>query len=60
VAFPAISTGIFGYPLGPAARIAVEAVRSATARPGPIRQMIFACFSSDVFMAYRDEGIAAG
>jgi len=27
VAFPAISTGIFGYPLGEAARIAVETVR---------------------------------
>jgi len=57
VAFPAISTGIFGYPLGPATRIAVETVRSATATPGPIRQVIFACFTSDVFMAYRDEGI---
>ena len=35
----------------------MDAVRSATARPGPIRQVIFACFTSDVFMAYRDEGI---
>jgi len=59
VAFPAISTGIFGYPLGPATRVAVETVRAATATPGSIRQVIFACFGSDVFMAYRDEGIAA-
>src|SRR6185436_19159655 len=58
VAFPAISTGIFGYPLGPATRVAVETVRAATAKPGSIRQVIFACFGSDVFMAYRDEGIA--
>jgi O-acetyl-ADP-ribose deacetylase (regulator of RNase III) len=57
VAFPAISTGIFGYPLGPATRVAVETVRAATAKPGSIRQVIFACFGSDVFMAYRDEGI---
>ncbi len=57
VAFPAISTGIFGYPLGPATRVAVEAVRAVTARPGSIRQVIFACFGSDVFMAYRGEGI---
>ncbi|HET9923791.1 MAG TPA: O-acetyl-ADP-ribose deacetylase [Methylomirabilota bacterium] len=58
VAFPAISTGAFGYPLRPATKIAVEAVRAATAKPGTLRQVIFACFSSDVFMAYRDEGIA--
>ncbi|HWP73601.1 MAG TPA: macro domain-containing protein, partial [Methylomirabilota bacterium] len=57
VAFPAISTGIFGYPLGPATRVAVETVRAATAKPGSIRQVIFACFGSDVFMAYRDERI---
>ena len=33
--------------------------RSGPRRPGPgrIRQVIFACFSADVFMAYRDEGI---
>src|SRR5689334_9932642 len=59
VAFPAISTGIFGYPLGPATRVAVETVRAATATPGSIRQVIFACFGSDVFTAYRGEGIAA-
>jgi O-acetyl-ADP-ribose deacetylase (regulator of RNase III) len=57
VAFPAISTGIFGYPLRPATHIAVEAVREATARPGTIRQVIFACWSGDVFTAYRDEGV---
>jgi hypothetical protein len=37
----------------------VETVRAATATPGSIRQVIFVCFGSDVFMAYRDEGIAA-
>ena len=42
----------------PATRVAVETVRAATAKPGSIRQVIFACFGSDVFMAYRDEGIA--
>jgi O-acetyl-ADP-ribose deacetylase (regulator of RNase III) len=58
VAFPAISTGIFGYPLGPATRIAVTAVQSAAASPGTLWQVIFACFTADVFQAYRDEGIA--
>src|SRR5260370_9811031 len=59
VAFPAISTGIFGYPLGPATRVTVEAVRAATARPGPIRPVSFACLASDVFIAYRDPGLPA-
>jgi O-acetyl-ADP-ribose deacetylase (regulator of RNase III) len=29
VAFPAISTGLYGYPREPAARVAVDTVRSA-------------------------------
>jgi O-acetyl-ADP-ribose deacetylase len=58
VAFPAISTGIFGYPLWAATKIAVAAVRAAVAEPGSIQQVIFACFGADVHAAYRDEGIA--
>jgi O-acetyl-ADP-ribose deacetylase (regulator of RNase III) len=57
VAFPAISTGIFGYPIRPATRIAVTTARAAAASPGSLRQVIFACFTSDVLQAYRDEGI---
>ena len=58
VAFPAISTGVFGYPLWAATKIAVAAVRAAVAEPGSIQQVIFACFGADVHAAYRDEGIA--
>src|SRR5260370_36860319 len=58
VAFPAISAGIFGYPHDPATRVVWASVRAATARPGSIRQALFACFGSDVFLAYRDDGIA--
>lgn len=45
VAFPCISTGVYAYPAGPAADIAVRTVREATAAPGPVREVIFACFS---------------
>jgi O-acetyl-ADP-ribose deacetylase (regulator of RNase III) len=57
VAFPAISTGIFGYPFQAATRVAVAAVQTAAASPGGLRQVTFACFTSDVLQAYRDEGI---
>jgi O-acetyl-ADP-ribose deacetylase len=57
VAFPAISTGIFGYPLQAATRIAVAAVQTGAAGRGGVRQVIFACFTSDVLRSYRDEGI---
>jgi O-acetyl-ADP-ribose deacetylase (regulator of RNase III) len=57
IAFPAISTGIYGYPIADATRTAVAAVRSALARPGSIEHVTFACFSADVLAAYRSEGI---
>lgn len=53
VAFPAISTGIFGYPLEPATRIAVATVREAR-----LERVLFACFSPEVLAAYRAEGVA--
>jgi len=57
VAFPAISTGIFGYPYQAATRTAVAAVRAAAAGSASLRQVVFACFTSDLLQAYRDEGI---
>jgi O-acetyl-ADP-ribose deacetylase (regulator of RNase III) len=60
VAFPAISTGIYGYPLDAATRIAVATVREALATPGSIDTVIFACFSSEVMAAYRAQGVARG
>ncbi len=57
VAFPAISTGIFGYPLREATEIAVATVREAASPPSSVDRVIFACFGDDVLAAYRDAGI---
>lgn len=45
VAFPAISTGIYGFPVAEAAAIAVATVRSETRRHPSLREVIFCCFS---------------
>ena len=58
IAFPAISTGIYGYPLGEATRVAVATVRELSASDS-VREVIFACFSPAVLEAYRAEGITA-
>ena len=41
VAFPAISTGVFGYPIEAAAAIAIEAIRSTTTKVAEIRLVAF-------------------
>jgi len=57
VAFPAISTGIFGYPLQPAIRVAVETVREYLVGETSVNEVVFACFSPEVLAAYREAGV---
>lgn len=45
IAFPAISTGVYGYPPAAAARIAVDTVQAALAAHPGIREVTFCCFS---------------
>jgi O-acetyl-ADP-ribose deacetylase (regulator of RNase III) len=58
LAFPALSTGIYGYPLDLAAPTAVQAVREALLEPGSVQRVILACFSAEALAAYRLAGVA--
>jgi O-acetyl-ADP-ribose deacetylase (regulator of RNase III) len=53
IAFPAISCGIYGYPIPDAARIAVRTVADFLANDASIERVILACFGKDVLHAYR-------
>lgn len=57
VSFPAISTGVYGYPLDAATHIAVETVREFGQDPGSVGRVIFVCFSDRALEAYRSMGV---
>jgi O-acetyl-ADP-ribose deacetylase (regulator of RNase III) len=53
IAFPCISTGVYGYPAEAAAAVAVASVREALAAPGPIDSVTFCCYSAADLAIYR-------
>jgi O-acetyl-ADP-ribose deacetylase (regulator of RNase III) len=54
IAFPAISCGIYGYPIPEAARIATGTVQAFLGTNQTLRQVIFTCFGTDALTAFRD------
>ena len=46
IAFPAISTGVYGYPLDQATRIAATESRDYMERGGGLERIVFACFDA--------------
>jgi len=52
IAFPAISTGVYRFPLERATDIAVRTVRAALDRHPGVERVIFCCFGADAVAAY--------
>jgi O-acetyl-ADP-ribose deacetylase (regulator of RNase III) len=52
LAFPSISTGIYGYPIELAARIAVTTVRSSLGDAPSLEEVTFCCFSPRDLQVY--------
>lgn len=53
IAFPAISTGVYGYPAQPAARIAVREVSLFLDHNPSIERAIFVCYDQRTLEAYQ-------
>lgn len=54
IAFPNISTGVYGYPKDKAAQIAVAAVKETLSLTPCIKRIIFVCFDSDNYKLYKE------
>jgi len=54
IAFPGISTGVYGYPADQAARIAVDTVRKVLSACLSIERVVFCCFSERDLALYQD------
>lgn len=52
IAFPSISTGIYGYPVELASKIAVDTVREALAGSTTVEEVVFCCFSPGDLAVY--------
>jgi O-acetyl-ADP-ribose deacetylase (regulator of RNase III) len=54
IAFPNISTGVYGFPKSEAAEIATGAVKEFLEHPGPIEEVIFVVFDAENEAIYKD------
>ncbi len=53
IAFPSISTGVYGYPSGKAAKVAVTTVTKWLQNPGSVELVRFVCFGGRDYDAYK-------
>ncbi|GAB3820107.1 hypothetical protein GCM10028895_19540 [Pontibacter rugosus] len=53
IAFPNISTGVYGYPKDKAAKVAVSTVKSYLQQNTSIKQVLFVCFDEESLELYK-------
>ena len=53
IAFPSISTGIYGYPVEAASKVAVSTVKSFLEKSEALDRVVFCCFSDADLAVYR-------
>jgi O-acetyl-ADP-ribose deacetylase (regulator of RNase III) len=54
LAFPNISTGVYGYPLREAAEVAISAVREILPKTPSVKLVRFVCFSRENYQIYEE------
>ncbi|MEA1939332.1 MAG: O-acetyl-ADP-ribose deacetylase [Candidatus Caldatribacteriota bacterium] len=52
IAFPAISTGVYRFPLERATKIAIKETRNFFKKGHSIKKVIFTCFSKEAYICY--------
>lgn len=55
ITFPAISTGVYGFPLDACARIMLTTVKEYLSGPTKIERVVFALFDDQSFKAFKDQ-----
>jgi len=54
IAFPAISTGVYRFPLERATKIAISEVKKFLEKNTSIEKVIFVCFDDETYQVYKD------
>lgn len=55
IAFPNISTGVYGYPKAEAAKVAIKTILEYAQTESSLKQILFVCFDDENYQLYKKE-----